>query len=137
MHQATIGPSGKGGQVLNAQSYSKEMSTLKTIFWQISPDRTQSSTFLVDRLYPELGKISKRLEMATNLKVRQCVFCTIILQKIQVLLQVQNLAAENFQVGLYGAGGLYLPHIVRCKFPTLNSIYNKIFSKFKFTGLFL
>ncbi|CAB4063796.1 P4HA [Lepeophtheirus salmonis] len=64
-----------------------------------SYDRTQSSAWLDDEEYPNLQKISKYFATVTQLSISA---------SIKDFLTVES---ENYQIGLYSPGGVYLPHM--------------------------
>ena len=61
-----------------------------------TPERTQSSGWLWDFAYPQLQKISRKLDRILRLDV----------STTEHLIS----ASEAFQIGVYSPGGLYLPH---------------------------
>lgn len=61
-----------------------------------TPERTQSSGWLWEYAYPQLQKISRKLDRILRLDV----------STTEQLIS----ASEAFQIGVYSPGGLYLPH---------------------------
>ena len=70
---------------------------------KLSTERTQSSGWLADHIHPLLYKISQKVSLMTGLET------------FRPLTNGHNdgklIEAEPFQLGLYGSGGHYLPHL--------------------------
>merc|ERR1712018_382368 len=91
-------------RMASSKLYTSVLESHMDKFTQTNMERTQSTCWLSDLEQVFLTKIATRLDLVTGLNVAKT-------DPASILDPYSTFESEMFQVGVYGPGGLYYPHL--------------------------